>query len=75
MFLGCTVPEDGTSSLDTLPPDIQAMARAAHDEPGARVLDPGIAKVIFGNDLDDEQFAWCVERMVPEAPIAESKPS
>ena len=68
MFVGCTVPEDGTSSVDTLPPDIQAMARAALEEPGMGILDSGIVKAIFGNDLDDEQFAWCVERMVPEAP-------
>jgi pimeloyl-ACP methyl ester carboxylesterase len=68
VFVGCTVPEDGTSSVDTLPPDIQAMARAALEDSAPGILDSGIAKAIFGNDLDDEQFAWSVERMVPEAP-------
>jgi pimeloyl-ACP methyl ester carboxylesterase len=68
VFVACTVPEDGTGSIDTLPPDIQAMARAALAEPGTGVLDAGIAQAIFGNDLDDEQFAWCLEQMVPEAP-------
>jgi pimeloyl-ACP methyl ester carboxylesterase len=66
VFVACSVPEDGTSTLDTLPADIRAMAEAA-PQGGSGVLDPAIAKVIFGNDLDDEQFAWCVERFVPEA--------
>ena len=68
VFVGCTVPADGTSSFDTLDPEIRAMGREAFatGEPGT--LDPDIAKVVFGNDLDDEQFAWCVERLVPEAP-------
>jgi pimeloyl-ACP methyl ester carboxylesterase len=68
VFVACTVPEDGTSSLDTLEPEIQAMARAAIEGEGSGVLDSAMAKAMFGNDLDDEQFAWCVERMVPEAP-------
>jgi pimeloyl-ACP methyl ester carboxylesterase len=67
VFVACTVPEDGTSSLDTLEPEIQAMARAAigHAAPG--VLDSELARVMFGNDLDEAQFAWCTKRMVPEA--------
>ena len=27
-----------------------------------------MAKIVLGDDLDDAQFAWCVERLVPEAP-------
>jgi pimeloyl-ACP methyl ester carboxylesterase len=68
VFVACTVPPDGASSFDTLDPEFQAQVRAAGLPAKPDVLDPGIAKVIFGNDLDDEQFAWCVERMVPEAP-------
>ena len=34
-------------------------------EPGP--MDPALAKVVLGNDLDEEQFAWCAERLVPEA--------
>jgi hypothetical protein len=32
--------------------------------------------MILGSDLSDEQLAWCVERMVPEAPqlITETVP-
>jgi pimeloyl-ACP methyl ester carboxylesterase len=74
VFVACTVPADGTSCFDTLDPEIQAMTKAASQAAVAsgavpdRGLDPAIAKVIFGNDLDDDQFAWCVERLVPEAP-------
>jgi len=71
VFVACTVPEDGTSCFDTLDPAIQAMGRAAverGDQSDPGVMDSAMAKALFGNDLDDEQFAWCVERMVPEAP-------
>ena len=37
-------------------------------------LDLEIARVVFGNDLDDEQFAWMAERMVPEAPGVVAEP-
>jgi pimeloyl-ACP methyl ester carboxylesterase len=73
VFVACTVPEDGTSCFDTLDPEIQAMGRAAREredrgDPGPPgVMGSTMAKALFGNDLDDEQFAWCVERMVPEA--------
>jgi len=74
VFIGCTVPEQGASAFDTLDPEIQAMARAAgpYDEP--RAMDDELAKVVLGNDLDDEQFAWCVERLVPEAPRLSNDP-
>jgi pimeloyl-ACP methyl ester carboxylesterase len=68
VFVACTVPEDGTSCFDTLPFDVQAMARDANQQPGSGVLGSDVARTMFGNDLDDAQFAWCVERMVPEAP-------
>lgn len=73
VFVACTVPADGTSCFDTLEPEVQAIAAAAPPD-ALSVLDPAIAKVMFGNDLDDEQFAWCVERMVPEAPRLTSEP-
>ena len=67
VFVACTVPEDGHSAFDTLDPEIQAMIRDAGEptEPGP--MDPALAKVVLGNDLDEEQFAWCAERLVPEA--------
>ena len=74
VFVACTVPEDGTSCFDTLDPEIQAMsqgtgraAREQGDQSDPGVMDTAMAKAVFGNDLDDDRFAWCVERMVPEA--------
>ena len=74
VFIGCTVPEDGTSCFDTLDPEIQALARAGGGTDEPRVMDAAMAKVVLGNDLDDEQFAWCVERFVPEAPRLTTDP-
>jgi pimeloyl-ACP methyl ester carboxylesterase len=68
VFVACTVPEDGMSAVDTLPPDIQALTRAHLESGDDGVLDAELAKALFGNDLDDVQFAWLLERMTPEAP-------
>jgi len=68
VFVACTVPPHGASAFDTLDPEFQAQVRATGRVRAPGVLDAAVAKVIFGNDLDDEQFAWCVDRMVPEAP-------
>ena len=74
VFIACTVPEDGRSAFDTLDPEIQDMIRAAGEPVEPRPMDPSMAKVVFGNDLDDEQFAWCAERLVAEAPRLTADP-
>ena len=74
VFVACTVPEDGTSCFDTLDPAVQAVARAGGDTGEPRAMDEAMAKLVLGNDLDDAQFAWCVERFVPEAPRLTSDP-
>jgi pimeloyl-ACP methyl ester carboxylesterase len=75
VFVACTVPEHGTSSLDTLDPEIQAMARAVIEAGGQpMVMDEEIAKLVLGDDLDAEQFAWCMDRRVPEAPGLVAEP-
>jgi pimeloyl-ACP methyl ester carboxylesterase len=74
VFVACTVPPSGQSAFDTLDPEIQAMARSAGEPVEPRPMDPAMAKVVLGNDLDEEQFAWCVARLVPEAPRLTSEP-
>lgn len=74
VFIACTVPEDGVSAFDTLDPEIQEMARAAGATDEPRVMDEAMAKVVLGDDLDDAQVAWCVERFVPEAPRLTTDP-
>ena len=73
VFVACTVPDDGRSAFDMLDPSIQEMIRNAGDvEP--RPMDPEMAKVVLGNDLTDDQFAWCTERLVAEAPSLVREP-
>jgi pimeloyl-ACP methyl ester carboxylesterase len=74
VFIACTVPEDGTSSLDTLDPEIQAWVRDAGDTDELGVMDETMARIVLGDDLDDAQFAWCFERLVPEAPRLTTDP-
>ncbi len=74
VFIACTVPEDGASAFDTLDPEIQGMIRDAPAIGEPRPMDAAMAKVVLGNDLDEEAFAWCVERLVPEAPRLTEEP-
>ena len=68
VFIGATVPPSGTSSFDTLDPEIQQMAREGAEPDALGVMDAATATMMFGNDLDEEQLAWCLGQMVPEAP-------
>jgi pimeloyl-ACP methyl ester carboxylesterase len=73
VYIACTVPEDGLSAIDTLDPEVQEIARAVPEgEPQA--MDDTLAKLVLGNDLTEEQFAFCVERLVPEAPHLSGDP-
>jgi pimeloyl-ACP methyl ester carboxylesterase len=73
VYVACTVPENGLSAIDTLDPEVQEIARAAPEgEPQA--MDDTLAKLVLGNDLTDEQFAFCAERLVPEAPHLSNDP-
>lgn len=74
VFVACTVPEDGHSAFDTLDPEIQAMAGASGEPAEPRPMDAAMARVVLGDDLDEEQFAWCLDRLVPEAHRLTSDP-
>jgi pimeloyl-ACP methyl ester carboxylesterase len=74
VFLACTVPEDGTACLDTLDPEVRAMAADSPEDRELGVLPREAAAVMFGNDLDADQLEWCISRMVPEAPRLVSDP-
>lgn len=68
VFVACTVPDDGSSAFDTLDLEMQARASGAAQDGEPGILSSELARSLFGNDLNDEQFAWCLERMMPEAP-------
>jgi pimeloyl-ACP methyl ester carboxylesterase len=74
VFVACTVPGDGRSSFDTLDPDFQQRILEAGEPSEPRPMDEEIARIVLGTDLTDEQFAWCTERLVPEAPRLNSDP-
>jgi pimeloyl-ACP methyl ester carboxylesterase len=78
VFLGCTVPEHGKSAFDTLDPEFQALAHSQPEPPSApaqsATMSPEVAKIVIGDDLSEEQFQWCVERLVPDAPRLSSDP-
>jgi len=73
VFVACTVPDHGKSSFDMLDPEIQDMIRTAGDA-APRVMDGDLAKIVLGNDLTDDQLAWCLDRLVPEAPHLNDDP-
>src|SRR5713101_94803 len=66
VFIACTVPADGTSVFDSLPPDVQAAAEETSG-PDEATLQAEMAKTVFCNDMDDELIAWTLSHMVPEA--------
>ena len=74
VFVGATVPPDGQACIDTLDPAIQQLIRDAGDVDEPRPMDPAMAAVVLGNDLTEEQVAWCTERMVAEAPGLTTEP-
>lgn len=76
LFIACTVPEHGSSAFDTLDPEIQQMiqGREATGAVEPRPMDGGIARLVLGNDLTEEQIAWCLERLVAEAPPLTTQP-
>lgn len=67
VFIACTVPPDGQSSIDTLDPEIQALARENAKRPAGGKMDDVMATAMFCNDMNDEQISATLNRMVPEA--------
>jgi pimeloyl-ACP methyl ester carboxylesterase len=67
VFVACTVPADGESTVDTLDPEIQALARKNALRPEGGMMDDAMATAMFCNDMDDEQIRATLSRMVPEA--------
>jgi pimeloyl-ACP methyl ester carboxylesterase len=73
VFVACTVPADGHSAFDVLDADIQALIRDA-GEAATGPMPPDVAAMVLGDDLTEEQFAWCSRIMVGEAPALTTEP-
>jgi pimeloyl-ACP methyl ester carboxylesterase len=66
VFIAAAIPEHGASCASELPAEVVAELEASLGTE-APVTDRARARYGFGNDLDDDLFEWCFERMVPEA--------
>jgi pimeloyl-ACP methyl ester carboxylesterase len=67
VFVACTVPADGTRIVDTLDPEIRAIAEHNAPRPEGGKLDDATATALFCNDMTDEQTRWTLDHMVNEA--------
>ena len=72
VFISCAVPPHGSSLaevLGSLSPTVAAIADGLGDEvvdPGGS-LHPDLARAMFCNDMNEEEAAFTLERLVPEA--------
>ena len=78
VFLACTVPEDGTSAVDTLPADIQALVTASGDKiekgfnpfTGPVTDNTGAVKIPAGESWGGDKmgnFDWYAEGVIGKA--------
>ncbi len=74
VFVACTVPASGQNAIETLDPDVRATLRGRQEPFWSRALDRSKTTLVLGDDLSDEQIAWCLARVVPEAPRLTSDP-
>lgn len=68
VFVAATVPDGGTSAVDTLDPAFFAMARTE------RAASDSERFLLIANGLDSEQLDWCRARIVNEAPGVAREP-
>jgi pimeloyl-ACP methyl ester carboxylesterase len=75
VYVSCMVPPDGASAIDALPEDLRDMTREAVE--GARHggdnpiggLDEQTTRLMFCNDMDEEQTRFVLDRTGTEAAV------
>jgi hypothetical protein len=67
VFVACTVPADGERIVDTLDPELRAVAEQNAVRPEGGKLDDATATALFCNDMTDALTRWTLDRMVNEA--------
>lgn len=75
VFVSCTVPPEGRTSIDMLEPEVQALARSQEARSQPSTLPEAAARAMFCNDMDEEQTRFVLEGLVPEAPAPIHEPS
>ncbi len=80
VYVSCMVPPDGASAIDALPEDLRDMTRDAVEEArrgGANPiggLDEATTRLMFCNDMDDEQTRYVLDRTGTEAAVVLAEP-
>ncbi|HEY6532848.1 MAG TPA: alpha/beta hydrolase [Acidimicrobiales bacterium] len=65
VFVACTVPAQGQSCADAIDADVQDDIDDRMDDPESNEpISEDFVRRRFGNDLDEEQFAWMTSRML-----------
>ena len=80
VYVSCMVPPEGGSAIDALPEDLSDMTRDAVEE--ARRggdnpiggLDEATTRLMFCNDMDEEQTRYVLERTGTEAAVVLAEP-
>lgn len=80
VYVSCMVPPEGGSAIEALPADLQAMTRDAVEEArrgGANPiggLDEETIRLMFCNDMDEEQTRFVLDRTGTEAAVVLAEP-
>lgn len=74
VFVSCTVPPEGGTVLDTVPPSVRQAAESSRHEGTPPVLSADLARALFCNDMDEELERETIGQMVPEATAPLSEP-
>jgi pimeloyl-ACP methyl ester carboxylesterase len=64
VFVACTVPAHGQSCAEAMALEVTDDAAVRLEEPDDDMTGEDRARRSFGNDLDDEQYAWMTDRML-----------
>ena len=75
VFVACTVPAQGRSTLEALDGDLRDRAQARVAGGADQQVDRHSTVGLLANDLDEGQVDYMLGRMVPEAPAAITAPS
>jgi pimeloyl-ACP methyl ester carboxylesterase len=70
VFVSCFLPREGGAIVGELPGWIRLLSKWSNRTGGApdRALSPRAARYMFCNDMDEEQTAFVLSHLVPEAP-------
>lgn len=74
VFIAAMVPRHGNGTHEEWSASLR---QSIEEDPNRekRTMSPERVKALFGNDMNDDQLDWCVERLVPEAEGLTTEPT